>query len=85
MVVEVDLADGRRLSERCDGPDGAWGGTPISEADHRAKVTDCLGSALPPDAVARVEELCSRFDRLAPAELGRLMALVGPAPLPQPA
>ncbi|MFN0029851.1 MAG: hypothetical protein ACKV2O_22070, partial [Acidimicrobiales bacterium] len=77
VVVEVDLADGRRLTQRCEGPDGAWGAAPISEEDHRAKIEDCLGSELAPDIVSEVVARCGRFDRLDSSELGRLMTLLG--------
>ncbi len=80
VVVEVDLADGRQLIERCHGPNGAWGAEPVSAAEHRAKVEDCLGSALTADAVAEVLALCDRFDRLEPGELARLIWLVGAPP-----
>jgi aconitate decarboxylase len=73
----AELADGRVLETRCDGPRGVWGQPAIPEADHLAKVRDCLTTALPSDAAERCLELASRIDTIGPAEIGELMRLIG--------
>ncbi len=81
MHVEatVELADGRTLTVRCDGPRGVWGKPPIPEAEHLVKVRDCLSVRLTPDAVERCIALAGTLD-LQPADgVRELMALIGHA------
>ena len=42
VLASVELADGRVLETRCDGPRGVWGQAPISEQEHAVKARDCL-------------------------------------------
>ena len=77
VVVAIELADGRVLETRCDGPRGMWGQPPIADLDHLVKVRDCLATRLHSDAVERCIALASRVDTLAPQQVSELMALVG--------
>jgi len=77
VLLSVELTDGRVLETRCDGPRGIWGQEPIADADHLAKVRDCLATRLDSDAAERCISLASRIDVLAARQVSELMALVG--------
>ena len=81
MHVEatVELADGRTLTARCDGPRGVWGKPPIPEAEHLVKVRDCLAVRLTPDAVERCIALAETLDNQSADGVHELMALIGNA------
>ncbi len=79
VVVEVDLADGRTLSERCDGPPGIWGTPPIDDATHLAKVVDCLRTSLADHERGRFVDLARDLHRLSAAGLRALVDHAGRA------
>ena len=62
--LEIELADGTIVRERCERPRGSWGAEPISEAEHIVKVRDCLAGSLAPSAIDECIELGSRFEHL---------------------
>jgi aconitate decarboxylase len=78
MHVEAtaELADGRTMSARCDGPRGVWGKPPIPQAEHLAKVRDCLSVRLTQDSVERCITLAGSLDSQTPDGVRKLMALV---------
>jgi aconitate decarboxylase len=76
VLLAIELTDGRVLETRCDGPRGMWGQPPIAEADHLAKVRDCLSVCLQHDAAERCIELALSIETLAPAQVRELMSLV---------
>jgi 2-methylcitrate dehydratase PrpD len=75
VLLEVDLADGRTISERCDRPRGAWGGKPISESEHLVKVRDCLSTFLDPPEIDACIGLAGTIDRLDAAGVRQLLRL----------
>ncbi len=75
VEVEVDLADGSTIRERCDGPRGSWHGEPITEADHLVKINDCLSHFLSPAEGERCIDLASSIDRLDADKVRQLMRL----------
>lgn len=76
MYVEADavLESGDVVSTRCDGPAGIWGGTPVSEEAHEAKLRDCFSAALDEGAVRSVLYKGRRLDELNEAEIRELIA-----------
>jgi aconitate decarboxylase len=62
--LEIELADGTSVRERCERPRGSWGAEPISDAEHVVKVRDCLAGSLAPAAIEALIELGSRFETL---------------------
>jgi aconitate decarboxylase len=62
--LEIELADGAIIRERCERPRGSWGAEPISEAEYIVKVRDCLAGSLAPAAIDECIELGSRFEQL---------------------
>jgi aconitate decarboxylase len=80
VVLEVDLHDGRTITQRCDGPHGVWGSPPVSDAEHRAKLVDCLERVLPAVDTERVIELAGRIDTLENDQVRELIGLVGTGP-----
>ena len=79
VATTVYLKDGASLTARCDGPPGKWGGPPIADEDHRAKVRDCLSVRLDDADADAVVTLADRFDSLDANDVVRLMALVAQA------
>ncbi len=81
MHVEatVDLADGRTLTVRCDGPRGVWGKPPIPEAEHLAKVRDCLSVRLTHDAAERCIVLAGSLDTQPAEGVAEMLRLLGGA------
>ena len=77
VEADVQLADGRTLHTRCNGPRGIWGSPPISEEDHLVKVRDCLATRLPPAAADELIALARRAEDLDAAEVGRLLTIAG--------
>jgi aconitate decarboxylase len=73
--LEIELADGTILCERCERPRGSWGAEPISAAEHLVKVRDCLAGSLSPAAIEECVELGSRFEELDGSGVRRLLAL----------
>jgi hypothetical protein len=62
--LEIELADGTVVRERCERPRGSWGAEPISAAEHFVKVRDCLAGSLAPSAIEECLELGGRFEQL---------------------
>ncbi len=77
VEADVQLADGRTLHTRCNGPRGIWGSPPISEEDHLVKVRDCLATRLPPAPAEELIALARRAEDLDAAEVGRLLTIAG--------
>jgi 2-methylcitrate dehydratase PrpD len=75
--LEIELADGTTIRERCERPRGSWGAAPISQAEHIVKVRDCLAGSLAPPEVDECMELGSRFDELDGNGVRRMLALAG--------
>jgi aconitate decarboxylase len=73
--LEVELADGAIVRERCERPRGSWGAEPISDAEHLVKVRDCLAGSLTPSAIDECAELGSRFEALDSNGVRRMLAL----------
>jgi aconitate decarboxylase len=73
--LEIELADGTILRERCERPRGSWGAEPISAAEHLVKVRDCLAGSLSPAAIEEYVALGSRFEELDGSGVRRLLAL----------
>jgi aconitate decarboxylase len=78
--VEIELADGSVLRERCERPRGSWGAEPISNAEHMVKVRDCLSGSLSSSSVDEFVQLGSRFDELDANGVRRVLALACGAP-----
>jgi 2-methylcitrate dehydratase PrpD len=78
VTVEVVLNDGARHSATCRRAPGGWG-APVDEAQHRAKLRDCLEPGLGPQGTARALDALARLEKLAPAEVRQLAALLGKA------
>jgi aconitate decarboxylase len=76
--LEIELADGTIVHERCERPRGSWGAEPISEAEHIAKVRDCLAGSLAPSAIDEYLELGNRFEQLDVNGVRRMLALTCP-------
>jgi 2-methylcitrate dehydratase PrpD len=77
-TVEVDLTDGRRLSQAADeryrgGPDN-----PFTREDLVEKFTDCASLVLSPSAIASVIDAVEHLESL--ADIGDLIRLLAPAP-----
>ena len=73
--LEIELADGTIIRERCERPRGSWGAEPISEAEHMVKVRDCLAGSLAPTAIDECIVLGSRFEQLDGDGVRRMLAL----------
>jgi aconitate decarboxylase len=73
--LEVELADGTIVHERCERPRGSWGAEPISEAEHLVKVRDCLAGSLAPAAIEECVDLGRRFEHLDAGGVRRMLAL----------
>jgi aconitate decarboxylase len=75
--LRVELADGKVLETRCNGPRGKWGTPPITEAEHLVKVRDCLATRLPEAKTEEIIALARRIDDLEADGVRRLMHLAG--------
>jgi hypothetical protein len=73
--LEIELADGTIVRERCERPRGSWGAAPFSQAEHIVKVRDCLAGSLAPSAIDECLELGSRFEQLDGNGVRRMLAL----------
>jgi 2-methylcitrate dehydratase PrpD len=73
--LEIELADGTTVRERCERPRGSWGAEPIAEAEHIGKVRDCLAGSLAPSAIDECLELGGRFEQLDANGVSRMLAL----------
>jgi aconitate decarboxylase len=73
--LEIELADGKTIRERCERPRGSWGAEPISAAEHIVKLRDCLAGSLASSAIDEFIELGSRLDQLDANGVRRMLAL----------
>ena len=73
--LEIELADGTVVRERCERPRGSWGAEPISDAEHVVKVRDCLAGSLSPPAIDECIALGNRFEHLDAEGVRRLLSL----------
>ena len=78
--LKVVLDNGQTLEQRCNGPRGKWGTTPITEAEHLVKVRDCLATRLDSKASARLIDQARKIDDLDAAGIHGLMELAGRFP-----
>ena len=74
--VAVELRDGRRLTARCDGPQGFWGRPPLARDEHMVKIRDCLGVRLTEEHTQECIQLVERLETLDAPQIARLMALM---------
>ena len=75
--LKVVLDTGQTLEQRCNGPRGKWGTTPISEAEHLVKVRDCLATRLDTKTSARLIDQARKIDDLDASGIHQLMELAG--------
>ncbi len=75
VVVEITMNDGTVVSRTCRRPPGAWG-EPVNEAQHGAKIRDCLGVRLNAARVNRMLELLDNLENLTAQEIKALSALL---------
>jgi aconitate decarboxylase len=75
VELEIELADGTIVRERCERPRGSWGAEPISGAEHMVKVRDCLAGSLTPSAIDECVELGNSFEKLDSNRVRRMLAL----------
>jgi len=75
VELEIELADGTIVRERCERPRGSWGAEPISAAEHLVKVRDCLAGSLSPAAIEECIALGRRFEELDGSGVRRMLAL----------
>jgi 2-methylcitrate dehydratase PrpD len=73
--LEIELADGTAVRERCERPRGSWGAEPIADGEHIVKIRDCLAGSLPPAAIDECLELGGRFEQLDQNGVRRMLAL----------
>jgi len=75
VTVEITFNDGTQHSSTCRKPPGTWG-EPIDEAQHRAKLRDCLGVRLDAARTGRALEMLECLEQLSAAQVRELMALL---------
>ena len=78
VEVHVDLDDGASLNAVCRGPRGSWN-APMDDADHQAKLKDCLQYALPEAASVTLLEQLDQIDTLDARGVGSVIALMSAA------
>jgi 2-methylcitrate dehydratase PrpD len=76
-IVEVDLTDGRTLTQASDERYRGSPDNPFTRADLHAKFTDCASLVLAPPQIARALELIESVERL--ANIRELSAALTPA------
>ncbi len=77
--VTVELADGRRVTERCVAPRGRWD-RPLTRDERLAKFHDCAQRRLPRSQADWVVGRVEHVEELAPADLAELMTVIGGRP-----
>jgi hypothetical protein len=75
MKVEVTLNDGSLHTGVCHKPPGTWGEV-IDEAQHRAKISDCLRVRFDADKTARVIVAFETLETLSTSQLQALLELL---------
>jgi aconitate decarboxylase len=73
LDMEITLADGGVVSERCERPRGSWGAPPITDAELRAKAHDCLGTNIAPEKVPAFIARCGEIENLDAAGVRKLL------------
>jgi hypothetical protein len=73
----VQMADGRTVHTRCDGPRGIWGSPPISDEDHLVKVRDCLATRLPQAKAEELIALARRTEQLDVGGVRQMLTIAG--------
>lgn len=63
IEITVETDDGRHYATVCHGSKGTWGMPPLTAADHRIKLEDCLGRRMKPVQIERVLELLDQLER----------------------
>ena len=76
IAIEADLADGKRVSAICRQPKGSWNVSPLTPADHREKLLDCLHRALPAAQVGELVALFEKLETLDTDDVSKLVALI---------
>jgi 2-methylcitrate dehydratase PrpD len=76
VTVEVVLDDGARHSATCRCAPGGWG-APVDEAQHRAKLRECLELGLGREAAARALVQLARLEKLTARDVAQLASLLG--------
>ncbi len=77
LLMEIDLADGTTIHERCDRPRGSWGTPPITDEEVETKARDCLGTYLAPDKIDTCVKLAWKIDSLNGEDVRRLIRTAG--------
>ena len=75
MKVEATLNDGSLHTGVCHKPPGTWGEV-IDEAQHRAKISDCLRVRFDADKTVRVIAAFEKLETLDASQLQALLALL---------
>jgi 2-methylcitrate dehydratase PrpD len=75
LAVEVVMQDGTTHRGVCTAPPGSWG-KPIDDAQHRAKVRDCLRLRYDEQSQSRILELLQRLEQLTADEVAQLMQML---------
>jgi aconitate decarboxylase len=77
VEADVQLADGRTLHTRCNGPRGIWGSPSISDEDHLVKVRDCLATRLSRDQAEELITLARGAEYLDAAGVRQMLSIAG--------
>lgn len=75
VTVEVATDGGVLHSATCRKPPGTWG-EPVSEAQHRAKLSDCLVARLDAERAGRVLDMLENLERWTAPQLQEFSALL---------
>jgi aconitate decarboxylase len=75
VTIEV-FAGGRSHVHTASGPPGAWGQPPLTDAEHEAKLRDCLGRGLDENAVDELLDLLGRLASLDAGGIERICELI---------
>ncbi len=73
VTVAVTLEDGTTVSRTCAKPPGFWG-EPVDDAQHGAKLRDCLSARLEGAGVDAVLDRVGQLETLSSREVGELLA-----------
>jgi aconitate decarboxylase len=77
VEVEVELADGTRRAALCRAPRGSWG-APMTDEEHRAKLSDCFEHAMAGRDPTRLLESLNHLEDLDADGVRSLIALMSP-------
>ncbi|MFT5449752.1 MAG: 2-methylcitrate dehydratase PrpD [Gammaproteobacteria bacterium] len=76
IEAEVELTNGERISTRCDGPRGIWGGEPVPLEDHEAKLRNCFSARLNEADIETVLDYGRRLETLSADEVRALIEML---------